>query len=91
MGVLENANSTGTSLSIYPSPAQDILMVSLAGNEPLTSIELLDALGQQVLSLDQPSRETMQLNIGYLPAGMYSVIARTTTGEMLAKKIQVLR
>ena len=86
-----NPVDNGNRLLVYPSPAQDILMVSLAGNEPLTSIELLDALGQQVLSLDQPATETMQLNIGYLPAGMYSVIARTTAGEMLAQKVQVLR
>lgn len=77
-------------LRVYPSPAQNLLTVSMDGGEALQSITLLNAFGQQVLQQIGLSTETTTLNVGHLPAGMYSVLAQTAKG-MVTKKVLVVR
>ena len=82
--------NSGQNMLVYPSPAQDILVVSLEGDEALLFLTLLNAFGQQVIQQNSLASETATLNVGHLPAGLYTVVAQTARG-MVAKKIQVFR
>ncbi len=81
--------NSGQNLLVYPSPAQDILVISLDSDEALSALTLLNAFGQQVLQQNGLSTQTATLNVGHLPAGMYTVVAQTAKG-MVAKKVQIL-
>jgi hypothetical protein len=71
-------------ISIYPNPATDILNVKIGmRDERKICIEIFDVMGSSILiqkvSLD--SANDVQLDIGSLPSGLYSVLLKFSDGS----------
>lgn len=73
------------SLTCYPNPATNLLIIELADNEE-TIIEIIDMNGKVVLA--QKINSTAQLNVGHLEKGVYLI---TLKGDSLnqVKKLVV--
>jgi uncharacterized delta-60 repeat protein len=65
-------------ISVYPNPATDFL--SISAEVKLERIELIDALGRNVLS-QAPNALQIQIDISSLPNGIY--LLRATDGERM--------
>ncbi|HSI91298.1 MAG TPA: T9SS type A sorting domain-containing protein, partial [Adhaeribacter sp.] len=59
-------------VSLYPNPARDVLIVSLPTNAAETTIQVYNAVGQEVRTL-KTNAAAAQLNVVNLPAGIYQV------------------
>jgi hypothetical protein len=70
-------------LKIYPNPFSDVIKLANNNNLRFTSIELLNTIGDVVLSFDVSSTE---MNLSNLPKGMYS-LKFTTNDNVLFKKV----
>jgi hypothetical protein len=66
-----NSGISSLSLNMYPNPAKEQFTVNVDAN---TTIQVLNALGQVVISQDVESGSNM-INTSSLPAGMYTVLA----------------
>lgn len=62
---------TNSNLQIYPNPASQA--ISLESQEAGKPVEILDVLGQEVLSGRVPASGRLTLDISSLPAGLYYV------------------
>jgi hypothetical protein len=71
-------------LSVYPNPVSETLYISSVKN--LSLVEIFNATGQRV---DFIRDITQQIQVGYLPAGLYSIVAHTFNGEYFITKVLV--
>jgi hypothetical protein len=67
----------------YPNPVTDI--VTIEGNAPIDSVEIVNQLGQNVLDIDVNSTFNNQINLSKLNTGIYFVKVKS------ASKIQTLQ
>lgn len=67
----------------YPNPVTDI--VTIEGNAPIDSVEIVNQLGQNVLDVDVNSTFNNQINLSKLNTGIYFVKVKS------ASKIQTLQ
>lgn len=73
------APSKPTQLILYPNPADDILKVISATNDPIYLYTITGAL------ISQYPASTIQINIGQLSAGMYLVKQGKAVGQFVKK------
>lgn len=84
--------SDGIDFSVYPNPAKDELNISLAGNNQLTQLEVLNNLGQIVkdnnnINYNSFSSNKASVNLEGLPSGIYYIKLKTNTGQGTKKII----
>lgn len=70
------------SLSVYPNPATDVINVALK-NADVQSIEITNMAGQNVFA----GKASKSVNVSFLPAGVYAVKVKDTTGKTHISKI----
>ncbi len=70
------------SLSIYPNPATDQLMVRMQG---MRSVVIRDVLGKAVMSLELQGQESATLNVSELVEGVYFISVDTPDGISTSK------
>lgn len=75
---MSTSDSNYAQISIHPNPAQNQLNFS----EPLTHIQIYNALGQQVKTLEKGTH----INISKLPKGTYFLKAKTQSGKVVERK-----
>jgi hypothetical protein len=76
----------------YPSPASDVLNISVSGVRNASVLEVIDASGRLVLSQAIANNAALAtLNVSALNNGVYSVRARGTSGIGQARVFEVLR
>ena len=73
-------------VNIYPNPAARI--VNLSGSEVLSQVVIYNAIGQQVL-LRKGDSNTMQLDLGALATGQYTMRILTANGNEVNRKLIV--
>lgn len=66
--------------AIYPNPTLDRVQLSAA--RPIRVVRLLDATGRCVLQQDALSASVLVLDLGALPAGLYTLEAHSTDGSV---------
>jgi len=71
-------------ISIYPNPA--ISNLTISAPLTITSIEIVNVLGQRVLVKNECNIDKMEININYLPAGVYVVKVNDTYVQKLIKE-----
>ena len=81
--VVEENGVTSAFTTIYPNPATG--QITILG-ENLQQAELLNMLGQQVLSV-QGSGNEMQINVSALPVGVYLVAVTNSEGRRCVQKV----
>lgn len=69
-------------LSVYPNPATDVINVALK-NADVQSIEITNMAGQNVFA----GKASKSVNVSFLPAGVYAVKVKDTTGKTHISKI----
>ena len=69
---------TEPAVSVVPNPAADRVAVRCGGR--MTAVEVVDALGRTVLSIDGGGNEAM-LDVSALPTGLYTVLVTTPQGR----------
>jgi hypothetical protein len=70
-------NSNSHELKVYPNPTQGLLNVSFSGQNDQVSFKVVNLLGKTVLATDAASNEQLQLDLSFLPAGIYLVAAQS--------------
>ena len=69
---------TEPAVSVVPNPAADRVAVRCGGR--MTAVEVVDALGRTVLSIDGGGNEAT-LDVSALPTGLYTVLVTTEQGR----------
>ncbi len=82
---ISSANADG-GFEIYPNPAHDNLTVKASQN--ISSIEIVNMLGQTVISIGQTNESSKQVDINTLNAGVYFVKVTTSDSQKLIKLIK---
>ncbi|MDX2195095.1 MAG: T9SS type A sorting domain-containing protein [Cytophagales bacterium] len=67
-------------VSVYPNPANELLHV--VASEPITSVTIFDAIGNQVYSTKQLPVNTSKLN-----TGLYFVVVQTAKAKVVKKVV----
>ena len=75
---IDPTSGTEPLFSIYPNPAADRVAVRCGGR--MTAVEVVDALGRTVLSIDGGGNEAT-LDVSALPTGLYTVLVTTPQGR----------
>ncbi len=71
-------------LVISPVPAQDFLNIDFTGSENITSLQLINAVGQQVYTSNNIEKNT-QIDISTLEQGSYACLAELSNGLTIRK------
>jgi hypothetical protein len=78
-------NISLSGLSIYPNPATNQLYVDAGDNKNYLQLELMDQLGKIVLSATIQGKQ--QVDISFLPSGVYQVSIRNNQQKLINKKL----
>ena len=78
---------TEPEVSVVPNPAADRVAVRCGGR--MTAVEVVDALGRTVLSIDGGGNEAT-LDVSALPTGLYTVLVTTPQGRT-ARHLTIVR
>lgn len=87
-GIIDDVSSTGEitdkgSLSIYPNPTNDYLMVQVsAAQVSLTTLLLHDTNGRTVLSASANGKFPTRINVQHLPQGIYYIYGVDDKGNV---------
>jgi len=74
-------------LSIYPNPANKSIYVE--SNALIDYLEIVNLAGNTVLSMQEVDSKLIQIDTDALPAGLYFVIVKKTSGELLKEKLVI--
>lgn len=69
---VNNLDGEGAQLAVYPNPVRQEMVVTVGGKVQNGTINLLDMTGK-LLKAQTANSNTIKLNVGELPAGMYIV------------------
>lgn len=72
----------------YPNPATDVLHVQF--NEVITTSQLIDNLGNIVKEVNQVSSRKFTLDISSLKSGVYTLISRDDSGQVIGRQTVML-
>ncbi|NUO02191.1 MAG: T9SS type A sorting domain-containing protein, partial [Saprospiraceae bacterium] len=75
-------------ISVYPNPAQAMVMVAIPDGEIAELVRLIDLQGRIVLE-QRVRDQQFELDCTPLPSGVYSVQVIYSDGSQVAKKVQV--
>lgn len=78
LSIQENFKSSR--LYVYPNPAKEVLTITNIGDEFITSVQIIDILGNV---LKEENRNTSNINLGNLQQGLY--ILKITLGYKVQK------
>lgn len=73
-------------ITIYPNPATDWLTIENNSNQPIDNLELINAAGQVINSLELSDSIQPQIALQGLPSGIY-YLRVTQAGQTLVRKI----
>lgn len=76
-------------LSIYPNPATEIIMIKSATGGKINSVEIYNLIGVKMKDIKSLSDEG--IDISWFPAGMYLISATSDSGLILRAKFSVQR
>ncbi len=71
-------------ITVYPVPVRDIVFID--SESPIEQIRIFSSDGREVYASDGA---VTAVNLAYLPSGVYHMEIRTTTGQLLNRKIIV--
>ena len=75
-------------IKVYPIPTTGQITYAIKGMDKLHNLCLINSLGQVVLINHDPQLQG-ELNLGSLGGGMYTLLARSTGGEVVSTIINI--
>lgn len=87
------ANELSSSFHVYPVPAYNYLNLSFDEDIKIKNVKLLDILGVTRLDISQLGgiSDGYSLDVSGIESGAYFLIAETTSGKIISKKISIFR
>ena len=76
------------SINIYPNPTSGRFNIDFVNFAQEAEIHIVNFQGQEVLKINNRNRLTMELNINYLPDGIYLIIVETKSQIITGKIIK---
>ncbi len=73
------------SISVFPNPAVDNIIIETANSEKVNSVKVYDVLGKLLMEEKANDVERMELNISTLEKGVYYMELTTQTGKAVKK------
>lgn len=73
------------SISVFPNPAVDNLIIETSNNEKVTAVKVYDVLGKLLVNNNVNETERLELNVSGLEKGIYYVEITTGTGVAVKK------
>ena len=82
---LSKTPSKGSNLTVWPSPTQGPLHLTVSADKIINDVRIIDQQGRSLLN---PSRAALDtgLDVSILPTGSYIVEVRTTEGQILRQR-----
>jgi hypothetical protein len=80
------SSANADALEVYPNPAHNNLTVKASQN--ISSIQIINMLGQVVMSIGQTNELSTEMDINPLPVGVYFVKVTTADTQKLVKVIK---
>jgi len=77
-------------VNIYPNPTTGNFTIDFMGKETTADITVLNFQGNKIRSLECYNQVQAEVDISYLPAGMYIIIIKTET-DIIKKKLTMLK
>jgi len=75
-------------IKVYPNPVSEMMSVEVKEANQIVKMELFTIDGQSVMNIDPATIENrLQVNVGHLMTGMYTLRTLYTDGEVVAKKV----
>jgi hypothetical protein len=71
-------------IELYPNPASDVLTTKVTNGLDITSITLLDSIGNKALEINNPENT---INVSSLNTGLYLVYITTSRGQLVKKVV----
>jgi hypothetical protein len=88
--VLERVEFTGYAVNIYPNPTSDKLMFIRDNTTNISSLSLSDLTGRTLLQIPyQPSALYQEIDLSYLPSGVYFLKIEGDMGEQYLKVVKM--
>ena len=81
----QDLEALGTTISIYPNPADNDLFVSIS-NPIEGAVRIIDMQGQRIHQQPINNQEQIRLDVGYLTSGLYILQVVDDSGKMATKK-----
>ncbi len=72
-------NTNSIDFHLYPNPVKDLLHIDSDRNNQLSKLEIIDRVGHTICKMEFNN----QLNVSFLPAGMYVVIGYDIKGKVI--------
>jgi len=89
-GPLGTQEISTPAIDIYPNPAKDIVNIN-TGNERIGKVNVIDATGKTVMSLDnEKGNKSLSVNTSLLAEGVY-VFQVITGSNVLVKKVNIVK
>lgn len=73
------------SISIFPNPAIENLIIETSNSEKINAIKVYDVLGKLLIDQKIDASERMELNVSQLDKGIYYMEITTQTGKAIKK------
>lgn len=87
-------NSEPLQFVLFPNPADKLLNIGFAGDEPVAGrVEIFNQIGQRVLTqnLSIEAGEEGSLSIGHLPEGSYFLVFKLDGGTATSERFVIFR
>ncbi len=78
-------------LQVFPNPASDFMNLHLNAYQDIEQLEVYDLTGRRVFESQTIFSRRTQVNVAQWSTGIYILKAYTTAGDVITKKIEVLR
>ncbi len=73
------------SISVFPNPAVDNLIIETSNNEKVSAVKVYDVLGKLLIDKTVSGTERLELNVADLEKGIYFMEITTATGKAIKK------
>jgi hypothetical protein len=74
-------------VTIYPNPATNLVTISCNGIGNVSAMRLLNSLGEEILVFSDIQTQTVQINTGHQPSGLYFIEVVSEKGRFKSKLI----
>lgn len=86
IGIAELNNTAA--FQVYPNPASAIVNIDFKTMLPLADVSVQNLAGQQVITTTVQSASSVRIDIGNLPAGLYTLSVKTSKGNAVYRVVK---
>ena len=89
--VLESNEYASAEITVHPNPTNGVINVIQKGEGTIANLEVIDAAGRKVMSVQNPTDRNIRLDLADNTAGLYFVRTVFANGEMTVNKISLVK